>query len=93
MTTVTGLVDAVSILRLGLVFVANMTGNLVFTGFPIAETPGFPSVPRCSPWLDSCPRRQTGSGEPKLRHDHEGHRRASGEADGHRADHAVHDMR
>src|SRR5580658_9479198 len=33
LTTVTGLVDAVSYLRLGRVFVANMTGNVVFLGF------------------------------------------------------------
>lgn len=33
LTAVTGLVDAVSILQLGRVFVANMTGNVVFTGF------------------------------------------------------------
>jgi hypothetical protein len=35
LTAVTGLVDAVSILRLGRVFVANMTGNVVFTGFAL----------------------------------------------------------
>lgn len=33
LTAVTGLVDAVSYLRLGRVFVANMTGNIVFLGF------------------------------------------------------------
>lgn len=33
LTMVTGLVDAVSYLRLGRVFVANMTGNVVFLGF------------------------------------------------------------
>jgi uncharacterized membrane protein YoaK (UPF0700 family) len=44
MTVVTGAVDAVSILRLGRVFVANMTGNVVFLGFALARTPGF-SVP------------------------------------------------
>jgi uncharacterized membrane protein YoaK (UPF0700 family) len=33
LTFVTGLVDAVSYLRLGHVFVANMTGNVVFLGF------------------------------------------------------------
>jgi uncharacterized membrane protein YoaK (UPF0700 family) len=38
---VTGLVDAVSILRLGRVFVANMTGNVVFTGFALTGAPGF----------------------------------------------------
>src|SRR5580698_9973087 len=32
LTVVTGLVDAVSYLRLGRVFVANMTGNVVFLG-------------------------------------------------------------
>jgi hypothetical protein len=33
LTIVTGLVDAVAYLRLGHVFVANMTGNVVFLGF------------------------------------------------------------
>jgi uncharacterized membrane protein YoaK (UPF0700 family) len=33
LTGVTGLVDSVSYLRLGRVFVANMTGNVVFIGF------------------------------------------------------------
>jgi uncharacterized membrane protein YoaK (UPF0700 family) len=41
MTVVTGLVDAVSILSLGRVFVANMTGNVVFVGFALAHAPGF----------------------------------------------------
>jgi hypothetical protein len=41
MTVVTGVVDAVSILRLGRVFVANMTGNVVFLGFAVAKAPGF----------------------------------------------------
>jgi uncharacterized membrane protein YoaK (UPF0700 family) len=41
LTLVTGLVDAVSILSLGQVFVANMTGNLVFSGFALAGAPGF----------------------------------------------------
>jgi uncharacterized membrane protein YoaK (UPF0700 family) len=41
LTVATGLVDAVSILALGRVFVANMTGNIVFIGFAIARTPGF----------------------------------------------------
>ena len=35
------MVDAVSILRLGPVFVANMTGNVVFTGFALVGAPGF----------------------------------------------------
>lgn len=37
----TGLVDAVSVLGLGRVFTANMTGNVVFLGFAFAGTPGF----------------------------------------------------
>jgi uncharacterized membrane protein YoaK (UPF0700 family) len=41
LTVVTGLVDAVSILKLGRVFVANMTGNVVFIGFAVAGAPGF----------------------------------------------------
>jgi uncharacterized membrane protein YoaK (UPF0700 family) len=44
LTIVTGLVDAVSILSLGRVFVANMTGNVVFIGFALAGTPGFSLV-------------------------------------------------
>ena len=36
LTVVTGLVDAFSYLRLGHVFVANMTGNVVFLGFGLA---------------------------------------------------------
>ncbi|HEY6318288.1 MAG TPA: YoaK family protein, partial [Acidimicrobiia bacterium] len=41
MTLVTGLVDAFSYLVLGHVFVANMTGNIVFLGFAMAGAPGF----------------------------------------------------
>jgi uncharacterized membrane protein YoaK (UPF0700 family) len=41
LTFVTGLVDAFSYLVLGHVFVANMTGNVVFLGFAIAGAPGF----------------------------------------------------
>ncbi|HEY1821743.1 MAG TPA: YoaK family protein [Trebonia sp.] len=41
LTIVTGVVDAVSILALGRVFVANMTGNVVFAGFALAGAPGF----------------------------------------------------
>src|SRR3954463_7425824 len=42
---VTGLVDATSILGLGRVFTANMTGNVVFLGFAIAGASGFHWVP------------------------------------------------
>jgi uncharacterized membrane protein YoaK (UPF0700 family) len=41
LTVATGLIDAVSILALGRVFVANMTGNIVFIGFAVAGAPGF----------------------------------------------------
>ena len=41
LTVVTGLVDAVSVLELGHVFVANMTGNVVFLGFAVADSPDF----------------------------------------------------
>jgi uncharacterized membrane protein YoaK (UPF0700 family) len=41
MTLVTGLVDAFCYLVLGHVFVANMTGNIVFIGFALAGVPGF----------------------------------------------------
>ena len=40
LTVVTGLVDAASILGLGRVFTANMTGNVVFLGFAAAGAPG-----------------------------------------------------
>src|ERR1700738_3431376 len=40
LTVVTGAVDAVSILRLGHVFVANMTGNVVFLGFALGGSSG-----------------------------------------------------
>jgi uncharacterized membrane protein YoaK (UPF0700 family) len=41
LTVITGLVDSVSILELGRVFVANMTGNIVFVGFALAGASGF----------------------------------------------------
>jgi uncharacterized membrane protein YoaK (UPF0700 family) len=44
LTVVTGLVDAVSYLKLGHVFVANMTGNVLFLGFAAADATQF-SVP------------------------------------------------
>jgi uncharacterized membrane protein YoaK (UPF0700 family) len=40
LTFVTGVVDATSYLRLGHVFVANMTGNVVFLGFGLAGATG-----------------------------------------------------
>jgi uncharacterized membrane protein YoaK (UPF0700 family) len=44
LTVITGLVDAVSYLALGHVFVANMTGNVVFLGFAVVDAEDF-SVP------------------------------------------------
>lgn len=41
LTVVSGLLDAVSFLRLDHVFVANMTGNLVFVGLGAARATGF----------------------------------------------------
>ncbi|NLS26450.1 hypothetical protein S2M10_14330 [Sphingomonas sp. S2M10] len=45
LSVTTGLVDAVSVLGLGKVFTANMTGNIVFLGFALAGTPGFTIAP------------------------------------------------
>jgi hypothetical protein len=50
LTVVTGMVDAFSYLVLGHVFVANMTGNVVFLAFALAGAHGFSlaaSLPRC----------------------------------------------
>ncbi|MGW0881858.1 YoaK family protein [Streptomyces sp. NPDC002671] len=44
LTVVTGLVDAVSYLALGHVFVANMTGNVVFLGFALAGAPNLSAL-------------------------------------------------
>src|SRR6476619_300485 len=44
LTIVTGIVDAVAYLKLGHVFVANMTGNVVFLGFAAAGASGL-SIP------------------------------------------------
>jgi uncharacterized membrane protein YoaK (UPF0700 family) len=45
LSVTTGLVDAISVLGLGKVFTANMTGNIVFLGFAAAGTPGFRIAP------------------------------------------------
>jgi uncharacterized membrane protein YoaK (UPF0700 family) len=44
LTLLTGLVDGVSYVALGHVFVANMTGNVVFLGFALAGAPGLSAV-------------------------------------------------
>ena len=61
LTFVTGLVDAVSYLRLGHVFVANMTGNVVFLGFSVDPHSGLSGGPR-SP--GSRPPRSPAAGPP-----------------------------
>jgi len=45
LSVTTGLVDAISVLGLGKVFTANMTGNIVFLGFAASGTPGFRVAP------------------------------------------------
>jgi uncharacterized membrane protein YoaK (UPF0700 family) len=45
LSVTTGLVDAISVLGLGKVFTANMTGNIVFLGFAAAGAPGFAATP------------------------------------------------
>jgi len=44
LTFATGIIDAVSLLGLGRVFVANMTGNVVFSALALAGAPGFSLV-------------------------------------------------
>jgi uncharacterized membrane protein YoaK (UPF0700 family) len=41
LTITTGMIDAISVLGLGRVFTANMTGNVVFLGFALAGVPGY----------------------------------------------------
>ncbi len=41
LTIIAGVIDAISVLGLGRVFTANMTGNTVFLGFALAGVPGF----------------------------------------------------
>jgi len=45
LSVTTGLVDAISVLGLGKVFTANMTGNVVFLGFAASGAPGFAVAP------------------------------------------------
>lgn len=45
LSVTTGLVDAISVLGLGKVFTANMTGNVVFLGFAASGAPGFRFAP------------------------------------------------
>ncbi|NYI21959.1 DUF1275 domain-containing protein [Sphingobium indicum] len=45
LSVTTGLVDAISVLGLGKVFTANMTGNVVFLGFAASGAPSFKFAP------------------------------------------------
>lgn len=45
LSVTTGLIDAASVLGLAKTFSANMTGNIVFLGFGLAQTPGFSVLP------------------------------------------------
>jgi uncharacterized membrane protein YoaK (UPF0700 family) len=57
LTVATGVVDAVSLLALGRVFIANMTGNVVFIGFALAGAPGFSLIASLlAPWRLPRPR-------------------------------------
>ncbi|MFZ5749215.1 MAG: YoaK family protein [Pseudomonadota bacterium] len=45
LSATTGLVDAASVLGMGKVFTANMTGNIVFLGFGLAGAPDYSVLP------------------------------------------------
>jgi uncharacterized membrane protein YoaK (UPF0700 family) len=45
LSVTTGMIDAISVLGLGKVFTANMTGNVVFLGFAAAGAEGFKPLP------------------------------------------------
>jgi len=57
LTAVTGLVDAVSVIGLGRVFVANMTGNVAFPAFALAGDHSF-SAPRVAHGSRGVPDRR-----------------------------------
>jgi uncharacterized membrane protein YoaK (UPF0700 family) len=72
LTFTTGLVDAVSILALGRVFVANMTGNVVFIGFALAGAPGFALAPSLAALAGFLLGARAGGGIIRRRPDHRG---------------------
>jgi uncharacterized membrane protein YoaK (UPF0700 family) len=71
LTVLTGLVDAVSYLKLGHVFVANMTGNVVFLGFALAGAGGL-SAPASLIALGSFLLGALAGGWLGSRHEHRG---------------------
>jgi uncharacterized protein DUF1275 len=67
LTPVTSLIDAVSILRLGRIFVTNLTGNVVFTGFShFPDPPPPPYATQSWPIPRSSPAPFTGTGQQPL---------------------------
>jgi uncharacterized membrane protein YoaK (UPF0700 family) len=73
LTVVTGVVDATSYLTLGHVFVANMTGNVVFLGFALAGAHGL-SASSSLIALGSFLLGASAGGRFRVRHpDHRGH--------------------
>ena len=64
LTIVTGLVDAVSYLALGHVFVANMTGNVVFLGFAAVDAEDFSVSASLTAMLLFCLARWRADGSP-----------------------------
>lgn len=72
LTFATGLVDAVSILGLGRVFVANMTGNVVFLGFALAGAPGFALAPSLAALVGFLVGAWAGGAVVRRRPDHRG---------------------
>jgi len=67
-------------LALGRVFVANMTGNVVFAGFAITGAPGFPSARPCSRWPFPGRRVPCGRMTAKVGHDRALHLRTAASA-------------
>lgn len=73
-TLVTGTVDAVSYLALGHIFVANMTGNVVFLGFAVAGAKGLTVWAPClavgcfgaGAWVETRLGRRAGEHERRL---------------------------
>ena len=71
-TVVTGMVDAVSYLALGHVFVANMTGNIIFLGLAAAGVPGI-SAPTSLVSIAAFLLAGTAGGRIFRAHTHRGH--------------------
>jgi len=73
LTVITGVVDATSYLRLGHVFVANMTGNVVFIGFALAGARGLSASSSLIALGSFVLGAWAGGRFGALHHDHRGH--------------------